>query len=561
MMKKLIIRYKNIIWFVLLLFFQILILFSYENKKSGYHIDEMYSFEGAHLIFDWNYNYWVEDYEEVWKNQWLSGEDIRNYFSVKEESRQIVNIAPSKIVHLFINNKPYYVLLNLTMSLGNQTMSKWYGFILNIVLWTITQIVLYKIGVELLGNNKGIRVPLLYGISAGAISMVMYIRMYMLWNLLIVLALFFHLKLYKAKKWYVFLGYVFGSAIVALLAIRTQEYTAIFAICLVISFEIACFIHKKIAKGCAYLGLGTLGLILYVIVINPKFIQKMLNNPYVNLSKELLENRNYHDYVHNLKSYAFLIMSHTVGGVKGILLGLILLGVTVAILWLKTRKQQNIKLMPVYSDENDTRQDFIECDIASWIIIIVPGIVYYFVYCFIAFYDDHWRYISCIYPSVVLLIVGVGNSLLHKIQIVHKQNLLFLLIVLGCFIGTVTGDRVDELYREGQEITEAIAPYKQANQLMVTYHYAHKSQMQIYRDTYFMDDDQDIFMTDHISVQAHVLRDRKDEFKNGTLLWLSKYFENNPTRMDMIYAISEELGYENIVKITDSFESEILYLY
>ena len=199
------------------------VLFLGMNKK-GYFIDELYSYglaNGAHTdIEDYGiYGRRIDLEEENPFLSYLTVDPGEAYTYGRVYKNQIEDVHPPL----------YYVLLHTVCSLffPRAVLSKWQGIFLNIVFLLIILFLLYKIGEEMF-QNKGFSMALcgLYGVSAAALGMTLYIRMYALLTALSLAYFYLHLLLhrYGAKK-----KLFLGGALLLYFGLLTQYHFLLFA--------------------------------------------------------------------------------------------------------------------------------------------------------------------------------------------------------------------------------------------------------------------------------------------------------------------------------------------
>ncbi len=208
---------------ILILILQILNALYWGDKKEGYYIDELWSYGLSNSY----YAPFLQD-KEGYMNEWHEPEFYMDYLIVnaKEEfaydsvyDNQVQDVHPPL----------YYMILHTVCSLFTGKFSKWFGLIINILFFGGIIWLLYEISGEVLGKENCARLipPLIYGFSSGALSTIMYIRMYTMltfWVLLLVMLTFLAVRDYK-KSTRLFIG--IGMTVTA--GLMTQYYFLIFA--------------------------------------------------------------------------------------------------------------------------------------------------------------------------------------------------------------------------------------------------------------------------------------------------------------------------------------------
>lgn len=183
-------RNKVTIWaFVLILVLQLLCMFYYGNAKQGYFVDELWSYGLANSYY----------HPHVFSNGgftrgWETGSYFRDYLTVLPNQRfeygsVFYNQANDYHPPLF------YMGLHTVSSLFPNTFSKWYGIVPNIVYFAISMLILFVLARRLFRNEWVALIPvIIYGFSAGAISNVVFIRMYVLLTVWVMALMNLHAK-------------------------------------------------------------------------------------------------------------------------------------------------------------------------------------------------------------------------------------------------------------------------------------------------------------------------------------------------------------------------------
>lgn len=202
-------------------------------RKEGYYIDELWSYglsNGYHTPF--------LHQAEGYMNNWHQPVFYWDYLTIQPDERfsfESVCYNQTQDVHPPF----YYALLNTVCSLFPGRFSKWFGLSINLFFFGGSLILLYQISGFFFGKTSNARIipVLLYGLSAGALSTLLYIRMYMMltfWSLLFV-CLVFHLLRETICRKRRFLLVQIGLSVMA--GFMTQYYFVLFAF-----FFSACYV-------------------------------------------------------------------------------------------------------------------------------------------------------------------------------------------------------------------------------------------------------------------------------------------------------------------------------
>ena len=187
---------KNLILAIIIML-QLFVLLYYMGEKSGFHIDELWSF-GLANSYDETYFYpkgFTPDFENVQYHKWISGTRFFEYLTVQKNEQ----FAFEKVYENQANDVHppfYYCVMHIICSLFTDSFSKWYGLFLNLICFILSQVVLFKVSSLLLKSHEpALLVCLLYGLGMGAINNFVFIRMYSLMTFLFIFAVYIHLRL------------------------------------------------------------------------------------------------------------------------------------------------------------------------------------------------------------------------------------------------------------------------------------------------------------------------------------------------------------------------------
>lgn len=180
---------------VLIILVQVLFMLWYCNMKSGYFVDEIWSYGLSNSYY----------HAQIWEDGALDKTEINpqmfNDYLVVNEGEEFS--YGSVIYNQTHDSHPplFYMVLHTVSSFFPGTFSKWYGLIPNVFYFVVTIIFLYKIG-ALFTKNKWFpfMALLLFGFNIAAVNTVTYIRMYMLMTMWTTIFAYFHLKTILKKK-------------------------------------------------------------------------------------------------------------------------------------------------------------------------------------------------------------------------------------------------------------------------------------------------------------------------------------------------------------------------
>lgn len=211
------------------------------SRKEGFFCDELYSY---HFTSQLTHPYLVADRDEgTWLNQWHSSDYFQDYLTLmKEEQFDFAGVW--RTVTADVHPPLYYLLLHASSSVFSTVFpgvfTRWSGILVNMLFFWLTMVFLWKLVKELTESDFWTTaVCLLYGFSAGAVSTVVFVRMYMVFTCFAVLftylnALCFKLLQSEYKKES---GWLYPLlSLTAFMGIMTQYYFLVYAffLCIVI---------------------------------------------------------------------------------------------------------------------------------------------------------------------------------------------------------------------------------------------------------------------------------------------------------------------------------------
>lgn len=257
----------NIGLFIVSLLLIVVTMFSYIAQKEGFHEDEIYSYGSSNYKYNDTFyasadrdatnrvvaEYIIaDDFKTTFKNFmyyrshpqefdaleqekiqsevpiWKTPQEAKDYLVVTEDEKTNY-ISPYYNQTRDVHPPLFYFLVHFVCSLFVGTFSKYTIFAINLVFILATCLVLRKI--LKLYNREHLVVPttLLYGLSMGAISMVMFFRMYSMLTFFVMLYFYNTLKITK-NDFKITKGTATCLITATVLGFLTQYYFCIFII-------------------------------------------------------------------------------------------------------------------------------------------------------------------------------------------------------------------------------------------------------------------------------------------------------------------------------------------
>ncbi len=502
------------------------IIFYFQTQKTGLHEDEGYT-----LCSSVNPNNGVMDAYDKGNTSpvWRSSEYVKNALSLAPGN--ILNFKALFMNQAYDSHPPFfYTLVHFaTLFLGGN-FSLYSVFIVNIIAFICSCIIIIKILKLLKKQNLIFPTLILYGLSMGTISMVIYQRMYMLLTTFILLYFYLNLKLYKNnfimdKKFTIQLG------IATILGFLTQYFFAIYAF-FIFAIMLIEMIRTKTDKKIiskyvvSHVIYGALGILLFVPCLKHLFFSdRGLTN---------LGNSNYlthvFDYLKHL-AYAFSINNSNTILVFSILA---LFAIATIALCIKSKEKFVV------------------------LITIVPSIFYYFIAVKMTSFQE-LRYIMPVIPFVVLTFFFILNEF-----ITFKYNyILFTVISIVLVSIGLAFSEPRFLYKNYKDILN-IAEENKDKSFVYVYdnffnHMQSVSEMMVYNRTLIINvnnndelhcviDDESLNNQDSyvLSIKAYMDNDaildrikNESDFKNVSVLYKAPNGLDSNIVKDNLYLISK----------------------
>ena len=169
------------IYFLLsfIIILQVLFLIHFINIKTNLHCDEIWTFGLANSygypVF-WENGFWPSSNNDFY-NKWHDGKIWFNYITVQPNETFSFNNA-YRNQSLDCHPPFYYYIVHFICSLFPNKFNIWFGEIINIFAFIISQFFLFKIAQKLFQDKYAIAVVSFYGFSMAAINQYIFIGSY-----------------------------------------------------------------------------------------------------------------------------------------------------------------------------------------------------------------------------------------------------------------------------------------------------------------------------------------------------------------------------------------------
>lgn len=405
---------------VLLVVVMVGIIFFFQTKKQGFHEDEVYMivssvnpYDGVvspygekdnhttlleKYVFDKNifieikniinYELNLSDYKEEMddlynseKPVWKTKENIKK--AVTLQSENFLNLKSIYLNQAKDSHPPFfYTLVHFTSIIFRGQFTKYTVFLVNILAFIGSLFVISKILKILNKENLVFGTFILFGLSIGTITMVIYQRMYMALTFFILAYFYYNLKIYKNKfktdtKDIVILG------MITVLGFLTQYFFAIYAFLIFLLILIQMIRKKKYGEMPKYLGIH----IIYAIIGILLFVPSIYHLFKTDRGISNLANSEY--FSHFIKYIKHLLFAFTIK--DNMILAIFLLVILfVGITYLIKKSSQRFEIC----------------------LTIIPSIIYFFIAVKLTSFQE-LRYIMPVIPFVVITFILILDNILN----------------------------------------------------------------------------------------------------------------------------------------------------
>ena len=448
----------NIILSIVIVILTITMLF-YEEQKEGFNEDEIFSYGSSNYKYDKLYQpYGAADvfntviFKYILQGNWLANivfcinnnnvfyylcdteYNIEPIWKTREEAIKYLTIQPSDIFDFApviwnqsrdVHPPLFYILVHIVSSFFLGNFSKYIVFIINIIFYILTSIYIFKIFKLYKKEKVGLIALILYGLSMGAISTVMFQRMYMMMTFFVLLYTYICIKISRKgmqKK------EITELSICTILGFLTQYYFCLFA---VIMFIIL-LIHLKGKRKtwiCENIKIAILGVAIFPASIYHIFFSY---RGITRLQENYLERLNF--FVEEM--FKEFSISKLIGY---ILLGII--AILAIIYFIQKRKDKRI---------------------SEYVILSLPVIIYYLIISKTAPYLEQ-RYILPTLPLIVigaLLLISYFINQISKKKIKNALIITAIIMVIGLQLYGLITKEPDYLYKGYKEYISLAEEYK-----------------------------------------------------------------------------------------------------
>lgn len=429
------------------------------QQKSGYHIDEIFTFELA------NYPDGFTSRTDGVINNWTNGEFYKEAL-ITTGSERFNYAIPYHNQETDVHPPLYYFVIHTLSSIAG-TFSKWIGIIPNILFLLFSSILLYKIAGEMLPSKALALITVAFwGLGIGAMNSAVFIRMYAMLTTACLLLVWLHLRAWDSLvnqqiSWKSMLGLVLATAF----GILTQYYFLIFCL-----FWCGCWFFVLLVtkrwKAMVVYAIAEFAAVAASIAFFPKMVYHLFSS---GRGKEAFANAsNGNVYSEHLKKVLSINSKELINGWGKEIIFLLLVIVLVYALYRYLRKcsvkiserGELVMHLPALTTAPKVESVYITKEKTALMAAAVTTVGYTLLVARIAPYQTD-RYYMCIHPLAALLVIvaiyHVVKLLIRKQTVAYIAMLIFTVAMLGL---SHRDQNVNYLYSGRKDYVAAMSAYE-----------------------------------------------------------------------------------------------------
>lgn len=526
----------GIIIFTVLLIVQCAYMIFWGTQKSGYYVDEFFTYDNAHYISASTpdrIKLYQADFLEY--NKWFDVLEIKNTLMVQREE-SLLNDSFTDNIKVFLKGKPYMAILNYVEAIFFEGELNWWSSIsINIVCFLINQLLMYLLVMKICKKrDTALLATAMYGFCGMAISMLVYVRMYMWLTMLVTLFTYLHVLMWDEEKHWKNIVFEILSLPVLFLAYRNSPLPVIYGMGLIGCFSIGLLVRKRWIQAAYYcisfLGGGAVFAITqtnYVqIFMNPQqaLLSGKLDAPTTSLVQSMFS-MNINEFMTRTVDLLRVVLRFLLGHfmVAGLY---IILAVFLICMIVKKRKENR----ECYKKEKSGFQ------------YVLYGTVVIFFIGAIVFDLIPIRYTSFVYPMLAVCIVLPIMGLGQRIDMKKLVTIIVMVLILGQTVITVSIPRIENLYLEDREALQSIQNNRGIDSLVVDYHFDDKV---MYECLAYTDENTQIMFSAYEDIEY-------SELGESVLIWQTVNESSEGLEQHLMNA-----GYASVEKIAETHESKV----
>lgn len=436
--------------FSLMLLLQVCIMVFFGWNKEGLICDEVWTFNLANHYYHPFFGYGTEYF-----NKWLTAADWNKTLTVsvgQEFSYDSVFYNQSQDIHPPL----FYVIIHTISSFFPGQVSRWFGYIPNILFFILTQIVL-GITIYQIEKDKLLSyfVCLYYGFAWGTINSVLYIRSYMMMTFWGMLAVCMHVSLMKSKDHH--LIKLLGVYLAAVCGILSHYYFLIFEFFLSGLYILYCIWNKQYKAIKKYFGIMLTALLTCILFFQPIIQQFAGKNTQGFHTNRAVSNLFHSSFLPTLKLFSNYLNREMFGGLLHILVFIVILYIIVKkcvfikkVCFDKLSYELSFSAEKLFSGKFQI--NFSDFRIVSRLLLFLTSVLYFLMIVKISPYTANHviRFFFIIYPFMSYFLILLTLSFVRKHLYGRKSAIVFIIILILCsfrFYGVANITLMDHSYK------------------------------------------------------------------------------------------------------------------
>lgn len=512
----------------LIILLQCIVISGWGRQKEGMHTDEMFTLEGSKQGGR-SMRYW--DHLEGFFNAEHTREEFAEWITTYPEDL-LVNLGIDEVIDALVNRDCYYTLVNLAATLFPGVFTYWIGVGINMFLFVVAQILLYNIGKRLGGEACALTAVAVYGFSAGAISTVLYIRCYMMIVVLLLATIVLYMEFANMKKSGQRIFGLIGFYILLVVSYQVHQFGVIlFAITTV--FFLFYFIMKGDWRSLIWIG-GGYGLpaILGWRIVYNSICGLIGGGAIGQLFWAVFRGSKLKDFLYREIQLLIISGRHLLADKWMVCL----LGSGYLILFFVILKKYKAKEIILIKENLLAVVVFFIAGIYNMILLMGGA--------------SAWRYISPIYPLIILLLTLLWFKAAEKLKNAQLVMSLFIGIFVVITLVSYKEVRVSELYIGTKALrAEVEKRYNGWNGIMV--HHGLSENWLYEAATLWPEDSHVLLVKNEVLHDRELCYNRPDE---KILLWLTIDYDND----EVIEELKECTDYKD-VELAFTTDSLLVY--
>lgn len=455
-------RYKIV--FVLILILQAMYMFYWGTQKSGYYVDEFFTYDNTHYISastPERVKLYDADFMEYGK--WFDVSELKSTLTV-ERDESLLQDSLQDNIKAFLK-WPYMAVLNYVEAvLFDGQMNWWSALSVNMICFLINQVIMYLIVRKLEYDEKTAFIAMaLYGVSGMAISMFIYVRMYMWLTFLTSIFTYLHVLMWKEQCWWKNVLYEILAMGLLFILYKNSPLPVLYGVALIACFTIGLCVRK------CWMQIGYYSVPIFVIGIAYAALKtdyiSILKNPAhaltsgnTNVSTQaLLTNMlslNLREFITRLQDFIQMVSQYLFGH---FFILIFYFALSCLFIWF------------IFSRGEKRKKTEEKCNKCLKFEIIIWGAIFSYMMASIIFRLNVIRYNSFIYPEISIVVVML---IAYLSRYVHKEKVFIwacCIALAGEIFYTASVPRIENLYREDREGINTIRQYKGIDSVVIDY--------------------------------------------------------------------------------------------